>query len=116
MMTVEEVLNTKLATATGCKVYPTVKAEKAVLPALVYRRISYYSRRSQSGLIDIKRARYQIDIFATTFKQVCELAELTKTFFECNVTDWELSYTLGETELTEEFLFRKIIEVIIEYK
>jgi hypothetical protein len=115
-MTVEELLTTNLSMYTGIKVYPVVKEQKASLPAIVYRRVSLLNRRTLNNTIDMKRARYQIDIYATTYKAVRELAELTKVFFEINQTNWILSYVINEIESTEDFLFRTTIDVYIEYK
>lgn len=115
-MTLETILVSALAAATSTKVYPIVKEEKAPLPAIVYRRISYVPNRTQSGTADLKEARFQIDIYASTYRAVRELAELTKTFFEVNKTNWELSYIVNEQELTEDFLYRVILDVKIQYK
>lgn len=115
-MSIEENIKSTLATATGKNVYPLVKGQGATFPVILYRRISYMPRRTHSGAVDMKRARFQIDVYSTSYKEVRELTETVKTTMEVNQTNWTLSYIVNETELTEENLYRVILDVIIEYK
>ena len=71
---IEKTLFDKL-NETGYSVYPLKLPQKVTYPALIYTLISGNNTQEIRGDIIGKKTRFQIDIFATTYKQAKQIKD-----------------------------------------
>ena len=80
------------------RVYPSVLPDKVPLPAIVYQEISTAPANSLDGALPLEEVRFQIDIYATSFKEAKQvfglvqqqLLQLPERFlFDSRMSDYE---------------------------
>lgn len=60
------------------KVYPGMAPQKAVMPYVVYRKISNTPNDTKSGPGDVHEYRMQIDVYTKSYSQGTELQQLMR--------------------------------------
>lgn len=68
----------KTITSLGNRVYPLVLPQTTTLPAVVYQRISSYDTQTLDGTQSLDMGRFQIKVYATSYKNAVDTAELVK--------------------------------------
>lgn len=68
----------KTITPLGNRVYPLVLPQTPTLPAVVYQRISSYDTQTLDGTQSLDMGRFQIKVYATSYKNAVDTAELVK--------------------------------------
>jgi len=112
---IEETLKTTLDTL-GYKVFPLKKPQDTALPCLVYTKIANPRRKTHSGKVNLKKARFQIDVYSSTYSEVKTITKLVEDLLECNTTPWTLSQLIDARDLTEENSYRVLIESYLFYE
>lgn len=114
---IEEDLKSYLATQTGKNVFALIKPQ-GINQAIVYQRISTQANRTQSGPVDLCRARFQVTCWGETYSDAKSLAKSVKDAMECNTSQWELSYLVELMDMKdpEENLYRIVLDFMIWYK
>ncbi|MHB8100370.1 MAG: DUF3168 domain-containing protein [Sulfuricurvum sp.] len=74
----------KLIPEIGGRVYPSVLPQNPTYPAIVYQRISSIDTGTIEGTESLDMGRFQIKVFAKTYKAAVENAELVKTAMSGN--------------------------------
>lgn len=69
----------KTITPLGNRVYPLVLPQNPTYPSVVYQRISSYDTQTINGTQSLDMGRFQIKVYATSYKNAIDTAELVKT-------------------------------------
>lgn len=69
----------KTITQVGTRIYPLVLPQNPTFPAIVYQRISSLDTSDIEGKESLDMGRFQIKVFAKTYKESVDIAELVKT-------------------------------------
>lgn len=67
----------------GSRVYPLAAPQDAILPLLVYQRISTPREASQSGSSGLAHPRFQLTCRATSYSQVKDLVKAVRISLDC---------------------------------
>lgn len=71
--------NLKSITSLGSRIYPLVLPQSPTYPSVVYQRISTYDTQAMDGTQSLDIGRFQIKIYATSYKSAIDTAEIVKT-------------------------------------
>lgn len=104
----------------GIKCYPQIMPEdgSAVLPCVVYQRISTRQFRAMEGN-SLERPRMQLSVWSDDYDECSATAETVKGLIDLNQTDFHLAYKDNELESDvpdESGLYQIILDFIFLYK
>ncbi len=125
-MPIEDMIYTRLSATTGLtdlvstRIYPLVRPQDSVNPAIVYWRVSNPILFSFSTDDEISQPRFQIDCYATTFSGVRAVARQVKK----SIDRWGTSTGIPQiirSDVVNEFdtyddeldIYQSVIEAII---
>jgi len=109
---IEEKLKTVLDTL-GYSVHPLRKPQNKPFPVIIYKRISTEKSRTQSGSVDLKKARFQIDVYSSTYQDAKTIGKAVEDLLECNTSSWTLSTVIDSMDMEEDNVYRVKIETYI---
>lgn len=69
----------KTITPLGGRVYPLILPQNPTYPVVVYQRISSFDTQTLDGTQSIDIGRFQIKVYATSYKSAIDTGELVKT-------------------------------------
>jgi hypothetical protein len=70
--------NAAITAIVGTKVYPLLAAQGALMPYIVYKKVSNVFNDTKSGQGDINQYRMQVDVYTTSYAQGLEVQQLLR--------------------------------------